>query len=218
MLNDFHLPPLNGDAPKHVVIFLHGLGDSGDGGLLSIGQVWQPALPDCEFICPSAPFPYDMAPPGFGGRQWFSLQDFGLEKVEEGVKTAAPILDDYIDQILKTYNLPPERLALVGFSQGTMMALHVAPRRAQQIACVIGYSGMLSGADTLKTEKRSSPPVLLLHGTYDDVVAYDSMAIAERSLKKADIPVATVSCPGLGHSINDRGILEGLKFLQSHLT
>lgn len=217
MLNDFHLPPLNGGAPGHVVIFLHGLGDSGDGGLLSIGQVWQRALPDCEFICPSAPFPYDMAPPGFGGRQWFSLQDFGLEKVEEGVKTAAPILNDYIDHVLKTRNLPPERLALVGFSQGTMMALHVAPRRKEQIACVVGYSGMLSGADALKAEKQSSPPVLLLHGTYDDVVAYDSMAAAERGLKKAGIPVATFSCPGLGHSINDRGILEGLKFLQAHL-
>jgi phospholipase/carboxylesterase len=217
MLRDFHLPPLSGGAPRQAVIFLHGLGDRGDGGLLSIGQVWQRALPDCEFICPDAPFAYDMAPPDFGGRQWFSLKDFAPDALEAGVRAAVPVLNDYIDHVLKTRDLPPEKLALVGFSQGTMMALYVAPRRAAQIACVVGYSGLLRGAETLKAEKKSSPPVLLLHGTYDEVVPYARMDEAERGLKKAGIPVSTVSCPGLAHGIDDRGILEGLKFLQKHL-
>ena len=216
MLNEFTLPPLNGGKPERVVLFLHGLGDRGDGGLLSIGQIWQKALPDVEFICPDAPYPYDMAPPDFGGCQWFSLQDFSPEKLEIETKKAAPILDVYIDHVLKSRGITANKLALVGFSQGTMMALYVAPRRAEQIGCVIGYSGLLRGAETLKEEKKSSPPVLLIHGTYDDVVPFERMAEAEKGLKKANIPVSTIACPNLAHSINDRGVLEGLKFLQKN--
>lgn len=216
MLNDFHLLPLNGEAPKRVVIFLHGLGDRGDGGLLSIGQIWQKALPDTEFICPDAPFPYDMAPDEFGGRQWFSLKDFAPDKIEAGVRVAVPILNDYIDHVLTTRKISATQLALVGFSQGTMMALYVAPRRAEQVACVVGYSGLLRGTDTLATEKKSAPPVLLIHGTYDEVVPFERMAEAEAILKKAGVPVGTIACPQLGHSIDDRGVLEGLRFLQKH--
>lgn len=216
MLNEFSLSPLTGGDPKRAVIFLHGLGDRGDGGLLSIGQVWQRALPDCEFVCPDAPFAYDMAPDDFGGRQWFSLQDYNAEKIDAGVQTAAPILNDYIDHILKTRKLTPDQLALVGFSQGTMMALYAGPRRAEPVACIIGYSGSLRVAEKLKAEKKSAPPVLLIHGTYDEVVPFDRMAEAEKGLKKADIPVTTFICPGLGHSIDERGVLEGLRFLQKH--
>lgn len=224
MLNDFRLPPLSGRPPEQIIIFLHGLGDRGDGGLLSIGQLWQRALPNAEFLCPDAPFAYDMAPPmepapaeAGGSRQWFSLQDFSPEKIDAGIETAAPILNAYIDHVLQTRKLPPQRLALIGFSQGTMMALYVAPRRTERVACIVGYSGLLRGAKKLKSEKRSSPPVLLVHGTHDEVVPYARLAEAERSLKEAAIPVTTVTCPGLGHSINERGILEGLKFLQQHL-
>lgn len=217
MLTEHRLPPLQDGAAKRVVIFLHGLGDRGDGGLLSIGQLWQRALPTTEFLCPDAPFPFDMAPPDFGGRQWFSLQDFAPEKLEAGVKQAAPILNEYIDHVLATRQLPPERLALVGFSQGTMMALYVAPRRPTPVACVIGYSGMLRGAASLKADKKASPPVLLVHGTADEVVPYASLATAEQGLKDAGIPVSTVTCPDLGHSIDQLGVVEGLKFLQKHL-
>lgn len=217
MLNEFRIVPQGGKPPERVVIFLHGLGDRGDGGLLSIGNIWQRALPDAEFICPDAPFAYDMAPPDFGGRQWFSLQSFAPEKIEAGVQQAAPILNDYIDHVLKSRNLTPDRLALVGFSQGTMMALYTALRRDQPVACIVGYSGLLRGADRLKEEKKSSPPILLIHGTYDDVVPYERMGEAEKILKKAGLSVSTVTCPGLGHSIDDRGILEGLKFLQKYL-
>jgi len=185
--------------------------------LLQIGSIWQRALPSTEFLCPDAPFAYDMAPPDFGGRQWFSLHDLMPAKLEAGVQGAAPILNEYIDHVLTTRKLPPKRLALVGFSQGTMMALYVAPRRAEPVACVIGYSGMLRGGETLKTEKKSSPPVLLLHGTADEVVPYAALAEAERELKAADISVSTITCPDLGHSIDNRGVAEGLKFLQKNL-
>ncbi|MDX2028375.1 MAG: dienelactone hydrolase family protein [Alphaproteobacteria bacterium] len=217
MLTDYRIPPATGGNPGRVVIFLHGVGDSGSGGLLSIGQMWQRALPDCEFLCPDAPFPFDMAPPDFGGRQWFSLQDRSPQKVMTGVQTAAPLLNDYIDHVLKTRELTPDHLALVGFSQGTMMALHVAPRRAKPLAGVIGYSGLLADNGALATEKKSSPSILLVHGTQDEVVPYTMLALAEKGLAAADIPVRAVTCPGIGHTIDDRGLVEGLAFLKANL-
>ncbi|HEU0118512.1 MAG TPA: alpha/beta fold hydrolase [Alphaproteobacteria bacterium] len=214
MLKDYTIPPLNGGAAKRAVIFLHGLGDSGSGGLLSLGQVWGPHLPDCEFLCPDAPFPFDMGPPDFGGRQWFSLQTFERETMLEGVKNAAPYLNEYIDHVLKTRNLTPDKLAIVGFSQGTMMALYTLPRRTPPVACIVGYSGILSGGETLKAEKKSSPPVLLVHGKMDEVVPFAMMAEAEIVLKQAGISVTTVTCPFIGHSVDDTGVMAGLKFMQ----
>jgi len=217
MLTEHRLSPLSGSAPKQVVIFLHGLGDRGDGGLLSICQMWQRALPDCEFLCPDAPFVFDMAPPDFGGRQWFSLREFTPASLEQGVIDAAPHMDAYIDHVLATRNLPPEKLALAGFSQGTMMALYVAPRRAGRVAGVLGYSGRLCGAARLKAEMKSAPPVLLAHGMEDEVVPFAAMAEAERGLTAAGIAVNTIACPNLGHSIDERGMVEGVRFLQACL-
>jgi phospholipase/carboxylesterase len=130
------------------------------------------------------------------------------------VIAAAPYLDEFIDHILSTRNLPPEKVALVGFSQGTMMALYVAPRRAKPLAGILGYSGLLVGSETLAAEKKSAPPVLLVHGTMDQVVMYPVMEPSAEALRKAGLPVETFTCPGLGHGIDDRGLTEGLKFLK----
>ena len=216
-LKTYSLLPLSGQAPDSVVLFLHGLGDNGQGGLLELGRIWQRVLPNTEFICPDAPFAFDGGPPGFEGRQWFSLQQFTQTSIEQGVKTAAPILDNYIDQILRARDLKPARLALVGFSQGTMMSLYVAPRRTEPVAAIIGYSGRLVFGETLAAEKKSSSPVLLIHGTHDAVLPFAAMAEAERGLKAAHIPVRVLSCPHLGHSIDDAGIKEGMAFLRQHL-
>ncbi len=217
MLKDYILPPLNGGKPGHAAIFLHGVGDRGDGGLLEIGRIWQRSLPDCEFLCPDAPFPFDMAPPAFGGRQWFSLQSFTPAAILTGVKAAAPLLDAYIDHVLETRGLMPNKLALIGFSQGTIMSLYVAPRRAEPVACVVGYSGLLTGAETLKAEMKSAPPVLLVHGMMDEVVPFSSMDHAAGILGSASIPVSTVACPTTGHGIDQKGLVEGLSFLTSHM-
>lgn len=211
MLKDYRLPPANGGKPGRAVIFLHGVGDSGAGGLLSIGQIWQRDLPDCAFFCPDAPFPFDMAPIGY---QWFSLQSHAPEDMLAGAKNAAPYLNEYIDHILTTQDLPPERLTLVGFSQGTMMALYVAPRRVPSVACVVGYSGLLTGGDMLRAEKKSAPSVLLVHGKMDDVVPFVLMDEAEKALKAAGIPVTTLACPTIGHTIDDVGLREGLIFIK----
>lgn len=213
----YRIPPLAAAAPDSVVIFLHGLGDSGSGGLLEIGRIWQHALPNTEFLCPDAPFAFDMAPPDFGGRQWFSLQQFTKQSVEEGVKNAAPLLNDYIDHVLAERQLPPSKLALVGFSQGTMMALDVALRRPTPLAAIVGYSGMLGSGDLSAVAQHPYPPVLLVHGTADEVVPFAAMAESEKLLKAAGLNVKTLACPGLAHSLDDAGIAAGLDFLQKNL-
>lgn len=214
MLTEHRLPAPGQELPKQAVIFLHGYGDNGSGGLLSIGAVWQRQLPECEFLCPDAPFPVDVDPDGYGGRQWFGLTNFEPAAMLKGVQTAAPLLNEYIDHVLTTRKLSPDRLVLVGFSQGTMMALYVAPRRPIPVAGVIGYSGLLVGGESLKTEKKSTMPVLLVHGTVDTVVPYAAMQDAERGLKEATIPVNTLTCPGIAHSIDDLGMVEGLRFIK----
>lgn len=214
MLKDYKLPPLNNQPPQRAVIFLHGLGDSGSGGLLSIGQIWQPHLPDCEFLCPDAPFAYDMAPDDFGGRQWFSLKTFDQAAMLQGTKTAAPYLNEYIDHVMATRKLTADRIALVGFSQGTMMALYAGLRLPESVACIVGYSGHLIGGDTLAAEKKSSPPILLVHGTMDEVVPFAAMGAAEQALKQAGLSVSTLACPMTGHTIDEAGLREGLRFIK----
>jgi phospholipase/carboxylesterase len=215
-LKSYRVPPLSGTTDT-VVIFLHGLGDSGSGGLLEIGRMWKRALPNTEFLCPDAPFTFDMAPPNFNGYQWFSLREFTPQSVTTGVRHAAKILDDYIDEVLAERNLPMTKLALVGFSQGTMMALHVALRRKEPIAALLGYSGMLADPESLMREKKSAPPILLVHGMEDDVVPFSALGETERALKTAGLTVKTLACPRLAHSIDETGLVAGMNFLQQHL-
>lgn len=217
MLKDYRLAPLNGGKPARVVIFLHGLGDRGDGGLLTLGEAWAPAMPDCEFLCPDAVDPFDMAPPDFAGRQWFSLRNFTPQEMALGARTAAPALNEYIDHVLQTRNLTADKLALVGFSQGTIMALFVALRRPDPVACIVGYSGLLTEPELLSAEKKSSPPVILIHGSADEVIPHAAMAHAEAGLRAAFVPVTTLTCHGAPHTIDQRGMEAGFKFLRQHL-
>lgn len=196
-----------------LVIFLHGLGSDGN-DLISLVPHIAPSLPNIGFTSPNAPFPCDMAPYGY---QWFSLQDRDPQKIRSGVQTAAPILTEFIDQQAKRFNLTHDKIALVGFSQGTMMSLYVAPRMAQQLAGVVGYSGALSGADSLQKEIKSKPPFLLIHGQADDVVDASALPHAVDNLKKAGCPVESTLTPGLGHSIDVDGLQQGQQFLHKIL-
>ena len=201
--------PARSGKTRSLVILLHGLGSDGN-DLIGLAPFWAPQLPDTAFVSPNAPFPCDMAPYGF---QWFSLQDRSPGRILAGVQAAAPILDGFIDRELERHALDESRLALVGFSQGCMMSLYVAPRRAKPVAQVLGYSGRLIGPDLLKTEAKSKPPVLLVHGTADEIVPFDSLAASEAGLKAAGIPVETLARPGLPHSIDEPGLAEGGKRL-----
>lgn len=199
----------SGNPAKQLVVFLHGVGADGD-DLIGLAPYFAHWLPDAAFLSPHGPFPFDMAPTG---RQWFSMQDLTPQAIIEGVQAAAPSLDRYLDEQLAARGLNDGDLALVGFSQGTMMALHVALRRPKACAAVVGYSGLLAAPDLLPAELTVRPPVLLVHGEDDQVVPHEFQPLAEKALSVMGIAVDTLSCPNLGHSINDEGLMAGIRFV-----
>ena len=207
-------PPASGGKPRRLVILLHGLGADGH-DLIGLAPYWARLLPDAEFLSPNAPFPCDMAPHGY---QWFSSQDRSPEAVLGGVRAAAPILDAFIGEALEERGLGSGELALVGFSQGTMMSLFAGLRRAEPVAGIVGFSGRLLAPELLASELRSRPPILLVHGTEDPLVPYSSLAAAETTLKAAGVPVETVTSVGIGHSIDDQGLRRGGQFLKKVLS
>jgi phospholipase/carboxylesterase len=207
-------PPASGGKPRRLVILLHGLGADGN-DLIGLAPYWARLLPDAEYLSPNAPFPCDMAPYGY---QWFSSQDRSPDAVLGGVRAAAPILDAFIDEALEQRGLGSGELALVGFSQGTMMSLFVGLRRAEPVAGIVGFSGRLLAPELLASELRSRPPTLLVHGTEDPLVPYSSLAAAETTLKEAGVPVETVTSVGIGHSIDDQGLRRGGQFLKKVLS
>ena len=207
-------PPLAGGKPTRLVILLHGLGADGN-DLIGLQQYWGRLLPEAEFVSPNAPFPCDMAPYGY---QWFSVQDRTPPAVLAGVRAAAPMLDGFIDDELQKRGLSEGEAALVGFSQGTMMSLYVGLRRERPLAGILGYSGRLIAADLLAGELRSCPPVLLVHGTADPMVPFQSLAEAEAALKRAGVPVETLACVGIEHSIDPEGLERGGRFLREVLS
>jgi phospholipase/carboxylesterase len=203
--------PASGGDAKQLVVLLHGLGADG-ADLIGLAPQWADALPDAAFVAPNAPFPCDMAPMGY---QWFSVQDRTPTIVHAAVQAVAPALNAFIDQELERVGLTADKLALVGFSQGTMMSLYVAPRREPAMAAVVGFSGRLIAPERLAEETVSRPPIMLIHGEVDEMVLFDSMAQAEQGLEAADFTVQAVACPGLGHGIDPRGLQHGGAFLKA---
>jgi phospholipase/carboxylesterase len=207
-------PPARGRAPARLVVLLHGLGADG-GDLIGLADAWAKLLPDAAFLAPDAPEPCDMAPMG---RQWFSLQSHTPEALHAGVRGAAPVLARYLDAQCARFGLAESRVALVGFSQGTMMALYVALRRAQALGCVVGYSGALVGAETLDGELRARPPILLVHGDADEVVPVGALFGAVGALGAAGVAAEWHVCRGLGHGIGEDGLAIGGRFLAERLS
>lgn len=215
MLMDLDGPekaPASGAAAKQLVILLHGLGADGN-DLIALAPHLASALPDAHFIAPDAPFPCDMAP---YGRQWFSLQDRDPAVMLSGIRMAAPILDGFIDKQMERFGLNAGSVGLVGFSQGTMMSLHVAPRRQDPFFGVVGFSGALLNGEALQTEATSKPPVLLIHGDADDVVPVQATPAAAGALQDAGFTVETLICPGVPHSIDPNGLRRAIDFLGRH--
>ena len=194
--------PASGGAPKRLVVFLHGRGANGH-DLIGLAPFIAPHLPDALFLSPDAPHPCDMAPIGL---QWFSLIERTPENIAVGVRSAAPLVDAFLDHHLARHGLTDAELALFGFSQGCMMALHVGLRRSQTPAAVLGYSGLLAAPDAVATEATVKPHVLLVHGEADEIVPHAALPAAEAALKAAGVPVEAVSRPGLGHGIDEDGI------------
>ena len=168
-------------------------------------------LPNTAFASPHAPNPCDQNP---AGRQWFGLTRMNPQLLAAGVQSAAPALNQFLDAELARHSLPSDRLALVGFSQGTMMSLHVGLRR-QALAAILGYSGLLALPEYLPSQLRCRPPVLLIHGDADMTLPVEATYAAAETLAAAGVPVQFHICEGLGHGIDQAGLGLGLQFLQA---
>jgi phospholipase/carboxylesterase len=207
------LEPRSGPA-RQLVVFLHGYGADGN-DLIEIGRDWQRVLPHAAFISPHAPRPCGQAPTG---REWFPLTFRNPDERWNGVNAAAPGLNAFLDAELSRRNLLPSALALVGFSQGTMMALHVGLRRAVPAAAIVGYSGMLimpgdTMSEAFAAEIKSKPPVLLIHGDEDQLIPVQAVNHSAQGLAALEVPVQWHISAGIGHGIDQEGLRQGGEFL-----
>jgi phospholipase/carboxylesterase len=207
------LAPRSGNA-RQLVVFLHGYGADGN-DLIDIGRAWQQLLPQAAFVSPNAPEPCSQAPVG---RQWFALTFRDPNERWVGVNKAAPVLERFIDAELARDNLPASALALVGFSQGTMMALHVGLRRAVPPAGIVGYSGLLvlppdGDIEKVAAEIKSRPPVLLVHGDQDEFIPPQALFQSAQGLAAFGVSAEWHLSPGVGHGIDPEGLRHGGEFL-----
>jgi phospholipase/carboxylesterase len=204
------LAPAAGGAPRQLVVFLHGYGADGD-DLIGLGREWAKLLPHAAFVSPHAPEPCGMSPLG---RQWFNLTFRDAGEMVRGLKHAAPTLGAFLDAELKRHNLPARALALVGFSQGTMLALSVGLARVPSPAAIVGYSGALATVEALPKHPAEAPAILLVHGDMDEVIPVEAMFIAREQLAKAGLPVEWHLAQGIGHGIDAEGLQLGGTFLK----
>ena len=213
----FGTRPARSGKATSMVIFLHGYGADG-ADLLGLADPLAPHLPGTVFLAPDAPEPSAGNP---FGRQWFPipwLDGSSEEEARAGLRRASEDLDAFIDARLAEVGLPDAALAVVGFSQGTMMALHVLPRRAAPVAGIVGFSGRLLAPDSLEAETRSKPPVLLIHGDADPMVPFADMGNAGRALTAAGFETFGHVMKGTGHGIAPDGLSVALAFLKDRLS
>jgi len=212
VLDGPRIEPRSGQA-RQLVVFLHGYGADGN-DLIEIGRAWQKAMPQAAFVSPHAPEPCGMAPVG---RQWFALTMRDPRERWSGVNRAAPALNAFLDAELTRRNLTERALALVGFSQGTMMALHVGLRRKQPPAAILGYSGLLvlpgDEPAAVASEITVRPPILLIHGDGDELIPAQALLQSAQDLAALDIPIEWHLSHGLGHGIDGEGVRHGGEFL-----
>ncbi len=213
------IPASKGGA-NALVVFLHGYGADG-ADLIELGRQWRALMPQTAFVSPHAPERCAGAPMG---RQWFALSNrppddpAGAEDRWNGVVKARGPIDAFLDSELQRLGLDDSRLALVGFSQGTMMALHVGLRRRLAPAAILGFSGMLVGSERLKEAtardaRGQPPPVLLVHGDQDPLIPIEAMFLAAEALAGAGIPAQWHVSFGVGHGIDGGGLHHGGQFL-----
>jgi len=211
LLEGPRLSPAAGGKAARLVVFLHGYGADG-ADLIDIGRAWSEALPDTAFVAPDAPEPLPFE--ALGGRQWFALTERDMREYRLGVEAARPVLEAFLDAELDRWQVGASALALVGFSQGAMMALHTGLRRKIPPAAILAYSGLLAGPDRLDDIQTTSP-VLIVHGSEDDVVPSYHLPASRDALQGRGVNVESHLLDGLGHSIDERGLVLGGRFLKA---
>jgi phospholipase/carboxylesterase len=205
--------PASGGVPRKLVVLLHGLGADGF-DLIDLAPGWGAAVPEATFVAPHAPEPCDLAP---YGRQWFSLQDRRPAPMLAGVRVAADALGAFLAAETARFGLSMGEVALMGFSQGAMTALHAGLRLDPAPAAILAYAGRLVAPETLAAELRGHPPVLIVHGEDDDVVPVEASREAESALRAAGVTVEAIYRPGLAHGLDEAGIALGALTLQRAL-
>lgn len=201
------LAPQNAPA-THLVVLCHGYGSDGK-DLIGLAPHWRSLLPGAAFVSPNAPERCSMSPSGY---QWFPLSRIDPQETLRGAEAASPKLEAFLDEELARLGLSGDKLALVGFSQGAMMALHVGLRRKVLPAAIVGFSGMLVGPEKLP-RLATPPPVLLLHGDADTVVPPGALFMSASALGAAGVPVQWHLTKGLAHGIDPAGLALAGRFI-----
>lgn len=208
LLDGPRLAPLSGSSPNALVVLIHGYGSNGD-DMIALAGMMQQFLPNAAFVAPNAP---GLIPHMAAAHQWWPIDTFSMAERSAGADAATPVLDAFITAELETAGLANSRLLLVGFSQGAMMALHMGLRLPEVAAGIVGISGMLVAPERLDAEIRSRPPVLLIHGTEDEVVPFRSMDLAATYLEQAGVPTETHISAGEEHGIAPDGLEAAIAF------
>jgi phospholipase/carboxylesterase len=212
----------SGGRANALVVFLHGYGADG-GDLIELGRQWRTLLPQAAFVSPHAP---ERCPGAPMGRQWFPLSNrppddpVGAEERWNGAVKARGAIDALLDAELQRLGLDDSKLALVGFSQGSMMAMHIGLRRRRAPGAILAYSGLLVGPERLKEAREAQanpPPVLLVHGDQDPLIPVEAMFVAAEALAAAQIPTQWHMSVGVGHGIDAGGLHHGGHFLAQAL-
>jgi phospholipase/carboxylesterase len=194
-----------------LVVLLHGYGSNGN-DLIQLAGMWRGLAPNALWIAPNAPEP---VPGALGGFQWFPIEALDPRLLARGVESVAPNLDRFVDRELEKAGLSADRLVLIGFSQGTMMALHVGLNRARDPLAVIGFSGALTSPP--KEPLTARPPILLVHGDKDDMVPVAASLAAAEALCKAGHAASFHISAGAGHTIAPDGLDVATQFLRQAL-
>ena len=205
--------PASGGPAKQLILFVHGYGADGN-DLISLTQYFANVAPDAAFLSPNAPYRCDGSPHGY---QWYDVWMQDRDERLGAIRSTAAIFDNFIDQQLDRRGLTEKSLVLIGFSQGTMMSIFTAPRREKAVSGIVGYSGRMEAPNLLKDEIKSKPPVVMIHGDSDELLAVSEMETAAAALKECGVEIDTHVRPGLGHGIDEQGIRIGLEFVKNAL-
>lgn len=206
----YEILPAEGQPVEHLVILSHGYGADGK-DLLALAEQWYPSFPTTAFLSVEAPEACDQMP---FGRQWYSLREWSLDSMYAGAESVREMFQAFVLEQAKRFEVPLSQVVLVGFSQGTMVSLHAGLRFEEKIGGILGFSGLLPGAQKIAAELVSKPDVCLIHGQDDAVVTAQFSAEAAHYLTEADVEVAFTLIPELGHGIESTGLMIGKTFLE----